>query len=115
MEFITLIIITSLFINGLHWATYYELNGIWASKDGMKRNPDESNALWFLRYYPEKWFPSFIHRPLISCVQCMASVWGSLFYWGHFHTITIESVIMWVVFVMCVSAMNMVINKLIEG
>lgn len=116
MEFILLIIITSLFINGLHWATYYELHRVNVGKDyfRMERNPNESNVLWFLRYYPEKYFPPFIYKPLIGCIQCMSSIWGSLFYWWTY-PITIESVVQWVVFVMCVSATNMVINKLIDN
>jgi hypothetical protein len=117
MEFIAQIITTSLFIVGLHWSTHYETHRVDVGDNyfRIERNKDESNILWFLRYYPHRWFPSFIYKPIIGCVQCMGSIWGvPIYFWTH-PSITIESCVTCVVFVCAVSATNMVINKQIES
>jgi hypothetical protein len=122
MEFISLIIITSLFIVGLHKSTEYYLDY------NNQPDPNDRMVLWFLRYYAEQWFPSWIYKPLIGCTACMASIWGSLFYWIHYWGAwTIESfwslprfiivtdvsfIMNWVVFVFAVSATNRIINNL---
>jgi hypothetical protein len=34
---------------------------------------------WFI---DQEWIPLFIAKPIILCVACMASFWGSIIYWS---------------------------------
>lgn len=107
MEFISLIIITSLFIVGLHKSTEYFLDY------NNQPDPNDRMVLWFLRYYAEQWFPSWVSKPLIGCPACMASIWGSSFYWiQYWGAWSMSSVMSWVVFVFATSATNRIINNL---
>lgn len=67
-----LLVFNSLFIFGLKAVTYWECDEF--------RQPSEKKLLWFLSYYAEKYYPSFMHKPLISCTICMASFWGAMFF-----------------------------------
>jgi hypothetical protein len=105
MQLLTESLITSLFIIGLYNATSYELD-----KNG---NPTEKNILWFVRYYVDKFIGEPIGKPIILCPRCMASVWGVLFYFGVFQHYNIN--ILWcVVFISVVSALNSLIQRIIE-
>jgi hypothetical protein len=68
-------------------------------------------------------WPHWIRAPLSECIHCMSSVYGTAFYWGvlwllGWHKVYSWSVhplaalfIGWVIFCICVSAMNPIIFK----
>lgn len=57
-----LVIMNSLFIIGLYEAT------------------EPGNLLASIHDFMETRFPSWLYKPILGCVYCMASFWGSLFY-----------------------------------
>jgi len=101
-------LITSLSIIGFYYATHYELD-----KNG---NPAEKNLFWFVRYYVDKIIGEPWGKPIILCPRCMASLWGIAFHFGVFgHRINgVHDVGVVVVFIMMTSALNGLINKLME-
>jgi len=102
---LTAIIINSFAIIGLHYATYYELN-----KDGK---PCNKMALWFLRYYSEKYLPEQLQKPIIGCPQCMGSIWGIVgFVWGF--GCTLPGLYTLPVYILAVSCVNLLISSTIE-
>lgn len=47
---------------------------------GLRTITDEGKILHFLRKSAIKYFPTYIHKPLLTCAPCMASVWGTIIY-----------------------------------
>ena len=106
MEFLLLLIINSLFIVGLHHATTYELTRF---GDVLKT---ESRLLWPLRYYAEQYLTTWIYKPLIGCVACMASFWGTIFFVVQYLDVwTWTTWFNWIIYIFALSATNQVINK----
>ena len=107
-NFIVESLITSLSITGFYYATNYELDS--------KGNPTEKNLFWFVRYYVDKIIGEPWGKPIILCPRCMASLWGIVFRFGVFgHCINgIRDIGMVVVFIMVVSSLNGLIQKLSE-
>lgn len=35
----------------------------------------------FYKEYPVFYLPKYVRKPLLECIKCMASIWGSLIYW----------------------------------
>lgn len=62
-----LIFINSLLIIGLYEAT------------------EQGRALSQLHDVLERRLPDFLYKPLLGCVYCMASVWGSIFFLFYFY------------------------------
>lgn len=68
-------------------------------------------------------WPEWVRYPLSECLSCMSSVYGTLFYWGMVSLIGPHLMYLWayhplgakiwgwVVFCICVSAMNPIIYK----
>ncbi len=61
------------------------------------------------------WFNSvvtnkFIRKPFFECPPCMASVWGSVFYWWIYH----ESIQEWIVCILICSILNKIIYGYVE-
>jgi hypothetical protein len=56
-----------------------------------------AEAVFLFLDMPKYLLPKWIRNPLISCVVCMASFWGSLFWWGfvYFQPITYFNVPNW--------------------
>jgi hypothetical protein len=57
----------------------------------------------------ENIFPRWFLKPLFLCTVCMASFWGSAFYWfkvGH-------DVVDWFIFCVSVAGINFIISKFI--
>lgn len=42
---------------------------------------DKYGYVMFYIEYPVYYLPKYIRKPLLECIKCMASVWGSLIYW----------------------------------
>lgn len=36
----------------------------------------------FYKEYPVYYLPKYIRKPVLECIKCMASVWGTLCYWS---------------------------------
>jgi len=52
----------------------------------------------------------YINKPLFRCPPCMASVWGSLFYWSIFS----RSINEWIISVLISSILNKIIYAYVE-
>ncbi len=77
IELLTLIILISLFCNGLFYLT---------TEEGM---PLKFIDRWIDKRLDNKLL-IFIYSPILGCITCMSSVWGTLLYW-HFIGFTTES------------------------
>jgi len=62
--------------------------------------------------------PIYLYKPLIGCVQCMSSVWGTITYWSFiFLFFKLKYVhipiwvAIWVVDVFCLTVINLYISK----
>jgi hypothetical protein len=55
-------------------------------------------------------------KPVVDCPTCMASVYGSLAYWGQYlindNTTDLLTFIGWPIFVVCLAGLNGIILKL---
>jgi len=98
-------IITSLIIIGIYYATSYVIDS--------NGNPTEKNAIWFVRYYVDKWCVEWIAKPIITCPKCMSSVWGVIAYFLLFRH-GIDDLYYVVPFVCAVSAINNLFYKILE-
>lgn len=47
---------------------------------GLRTITDEGKMLYPLRQLAIKYLPSSVHKPLLTCAPCMASVWGTTIY-----------------------------------
>lgn len=60
------------------------------------------------------WFNSFasksVRKPFFECPPCMASVWGTTFYWIIYH----NSVSEWLICILICSVFNKVIYSYVE-
>lgn len=92
IELLTLIILVSLFCNGLFYITteegmplkWLDTKITWMlriretiyKQKHPKINYDTSNAAY---KYSHRWL--FLYSPILGCITCMSSIWGTLFYW----------------------------------
>lgn len=77
MDFISintclLLVLNSLFIFGLAYVTFYELD--------HEQKPVFKELLWFLKHWSTKYLGMTATKPLLGCTMCMASVWGTVFF-----------------------------------
>ncbi len=93
IELLTLIILVSLFSNGLFYITTTEGMPLywldqWVEKKLKDREryyienyrkPDDGLPASKIKDYAHRWI--FIYSPILGCITCMSSVWGALFYW----------------------------------
>lgn len=84
------LIINALFINGL-----YKIS-------------QEGYLLYWYRLLMEK--VPFFNSALISCVICMASIYGTLYYWIFIS----ESIQQWIFYVISLSALNYIVCLIIS-
>jgi hypothetical protein len=92
-----LLLITSLFIFGFNYATLYV-------------SDEEHNILWHITYQSEKVFGGKWSKPICTCVVCMASVWGTLFYLTFGQNMSIQS---YVIFVFALAGLNRILKNFI--
>lgn len=122
-DYILLILWSSLFIFGWDYATLYTKN-IENKVVGDKTIPIEHYPLdtkkeiaWWFRYYTRN-LPTYIKKPLITCVMCMASLYGSLFYWVYVlnteKPITSLTLVLWVVTVVAISGLNRILKQIAQ-
>jgi hypothetical protein len=107
---------TSLFIFGWHYATLYD------PVESTEQNPFGKKAknkeiFWFFRFYIGnllvKLFPkngATIAKPIIRCVVCMASVYGTLFYF----IFTDRNLFVWPIFVIALAGLNHIIKAIAQ-
>ena len=82
--------------------------GVWLSTaEGMI---GDQLRWWFITEFPE------LAKPVVDCPTCMASVYGTIAYWGQ-HLINGNSTdlltfIGWPIFVICLAGFNGIILKL---
>jgi len=102
-QLLLLLFLNSLFIIGLYEST--EPEGIFAK-------PHD---------FLEKYLPSLIYKPLLGCVYCMASVWGTLFFVFFFFSEIMEAfqkpewtlLIFWIIYLFSLSGLNHLLYSII--
>lgn len=100
---LTQAILCSLFCSGLWSVTKYEYyNG---KIYGLIGAP--------LGKYANDNLPYYIYKPLMGCINCMASFWGTLFY--CYKNIDNLNLINLVIFIFVVTALNGIYGKYIES
>lgn len=100
---ITQLIITSLFCAGWYNVFKFEVDGdgniygLIGAKIGL---------------YAEANLPWYVYKPLMGCLNCMASFWGLIFYcynyWNSFNVIEL------IIFIFALSALNGIYGKFID-
>ena len=102
-QIIQLLLLNCLFIIGLYEAT---------EPGGILARPHD---------FLEKYLTSVIYKPLLGCVYCMASVWGTLFF-VFFFSVQIQvafqkndwfMMIYWVVYIISLSGLNHLLYALL--
>lgn len=134
IDIILLSIIISLFIFGWNYAITYTpiYNYIPTDKkeDGqiihkqIEVEPDKKTReiAWFFRFYIRKVLvllfkdsADYFGKPIYGCVVCMASVYGTMFYWSYIinigQIINSKTIILWVVVVVMVAGINRVLRS----
>ena len=51
---------------------------------------DKGKILYPLRQLAVKYLPNIIHKPLLTCAPCMASVWGTVIYFTFLYQTTAD-------------------------
>lgn len=109
-EFIELLIVGCLFIQGLFFATDYNPM-LDEAKDFDEARSLEcyKNLLW-----PAKWLTKIIVgeywiRPIFGCSSCMSSLWGTIIWFAAG-----GSAMQWVPFCVALCGLNTVINRLTD-
>jgi hypothetical protein len=107
-----------LFIIGLNKATEYQC-AVAEEKgqdyvDGHGIIKDSKYVLWFLRHWSVKYFGHNLSKPLFTCIPCMASVWGSVWYFAT-NTIEASNLIGWVAYVFILCGMGAIANRFLYG
>lgn len=89
-EFIQYIFITAFWIFGVNYA--------FKTGEILGGPGDYMRAMW----------PKWLVKPTIGCSKCMASVHGTIFFVIFIHS----TILMWVVFVVCVCGLNVILDAL---
>lgn len=117
VDLILLIVICSLVCFGVNYATLYNPRYDLMTNQRIEVVPTDTEVLWFIRYYGNKWLPKGVTKPLYGCVVCMSSVYSSLVYWGFIfcshQEINSLTILKWVVVVPAVAALNRFLNKIL--
>lgn len=116
-DYFLLIILCSLFCFGWHYSTLYTPKFVLKGLVEVEVIPEKREIAWWFRYYTKD-FPVCIRKPLIGCVICMASVYGSLFYWGYVlnsgKIINSETFVLWVVTVVATAGLNRILSQIAQ-
>jgi hypothetical protein len=105
-DILFILLLNSLVILGVfHSADYTEVNG--------EIVEDSKGVLWWVKYYVQYHFGYFASKPIITCVACMASVWGTLYFplmilQGY--ELNTMTVLFYFVYVPALSALNRIIQ-----
>jgi hypothetical protein len=103
-EYLILVVINGFVCLGAYSICNYEINV-------DTRKPTKSMLFWWVKFYGEKRFPVLI-KPICGCLVCMSSVHSIyLFFW--FHDFTAMSIVVWVVYVLCLAGFNTVLNRFV--
>lgn len=76
--------------------------------NGLRHLTEAGMLLHSLHNWCEVKLPEWVYMPVIGCIYCYASFWGTIIYWlltmyGFSDPISIEAIIMWpIVCVSCV-------------
>lgn len=116
---ISLIVVTSLFIIGLHYCMQFDLIQNSDSTSGVQVVPANKEIFWFIKYYAHAWFSktsfSGLLKPLCDCPVCMSSIYGSVMYWLDFHysndVLNTHTILLWGVFLVAVAGLNRLLYK----
>ena len=114
LNFFYTLLVASLFIFGWHYITLYD--PIEASENNpFGKKAKNKEILWFIRFYLGnlliKLFPksgAVIAKPIIRCVVCMSSGYGTIFYF----LFTNRNLLLWPVFVIALAGLNHIIKSI---
>ena len=83
-----LFIFNSFFIIGISYVFSYELDTGREGSPTYKIHP--IGLLGKLGHFIEELIPEWLFTPLLGCVKCMPTIWGTLIFWGYVITQGIE-------------------------
>jgi hypothetical protein len=96
------LIYNSLFIFGISKTTQYEVDD--------KNNITDKMIFWRVRYWCVKHLTVNLTKPIMLCPPCMASFWGSIFYWCFF-SFTLEHLCIYPFYLLILCGLNNGIQK----
>lgn len=107
IHYLACVLFTCAFTNGLHLVTQ---KGMLLEKIGTfflhyKMQKNELGV--FISVYR---FPHYIRKPLLQCIYCMPSLWGSLIFWSttYFYTdVKWEHLLLWILVIVSSSYFNL--------
>jgi hypothetical protein len=114
INFLYTLFVASLFIFGFYYSTLYD------PVEPTEENPfgkkaENKEIFWFFRFYLGnllvKLFPKHgatISKPIIRCVICMSSIYGTVFYF----LFTDKNLFIWPIFVISLAGLNHIIKGL---
>ena len=117
LSILLMLLLNSLFIIGLHNAARFEFHPLGikdcqgADQYGVMN--DSKMLLWKLRYTAEKKLGLFYSKPLFSCPPCMASIWGTVFYFSYIG-FSITSILMLPSYIFALSGLTLFIHSKIN-
>jgi hypothetical protein len=112
MRLLTNILIISLFCNGVYLITRPKMLLFFIHDKyldickGFIRADGETE--WIYRSFPT--VPRFFYKPLFGCLPCMASIWGTIGYFGLGNSFNWEFPIV----IVTVACVNLIINRIYE-
>lgn len=124
IDFILLLIINSLFIQGLYRSSMFEWKSNFMYKpnrNNMKIENVDSQynmILWRFRYYAIKFLGNYWSKPVITCPTCMASIHSSYFYFGFIYLtnqFTLIHALIYIPYVFTLAGLNTLITSLIDN
>lgn len=113
-DFFYSLLTASLFIFGLYYSTLYDPIES-TDSNPFGKNAENKEIFWFFRFYignllvrifPKK--GAVFAKPIIRCVVCMASIYGTLFYF----LFTNRDLFLWPVFLGALAGLNLIIKSI---
>lgn len=119
-----IILLSSLFCFGWEYCISYTPEGIETDGKGGIINPyglsaKNKEVAWWFKFYLGKYLSNYpmILKPLIQCVICMSSVYGTIIYWTFlliFVSITWKCAILYPFVLVMVAGLNRIIKMITQ-
>jgi hypothetical protein len=106
----------SFFIFGWYYSTLYDPIGS-SEYNPFGKKAENKEVFWFFRFYVGnllvKLFPkkgAIIAKPVIRCVVCMSSIYGTFIYF----LFTDGSLLIWPIFIIALAGLNYIIKAITQ-
>jgi len=119
-HYLILMAFAALFIQGFNYCIQYDpFTRPEGRFEEIEIGAHNKEIFWFIKFYGQKLLPKVLWKPFFNCPVCMASVYGSLFYWAdifaHASIVNSRTLAIWFVFCVCLAGMNRIITKFIHS